>query len=71
MKRQPHEATMRTQLRDLIQSGQSPEAHAQQVVTYSAQEQATKVTNLHVKFIHTMKKARTENTKFRKRNRQG
>lgn len=38
---------MRTQLRDLIQSGQSPEAHAQHVVTYSAQEQATKVTTLH------------------------
>lgn len=36
-----------TKLRDLIQSGQSPEARAQHVITYSAQEQATKVTNFH------------------------
>ena len=36
-----------TKLRDLIQSGQSPEARAQHVITYSAQEQATKVTIFH------------------------
>ena len=46
---------MHTQLRDLMGSDQSAEDHAQHVITYSAQEQATHVTNLHSGYIHPEK----------------
>lgn len=46
---------MHTQLRDLMGSDQSAEDHAQLLITYSAPEQATYVTNLHSGYTYPEK----------------
>ena len=46
---------MHTQLRDLMGSDPSAEVHAHLLITYSAQEQATYVTNLHSGYTYPEK----------------